>query len=499
MTALQPQALIGQWLPGGYRIRRFVGAGAFAWVYQATNFSNEKVAIKVLQNATPEATTMFAREIKVLRALPPSDHCVRYLDDGVTEEGMLFLAMEFIDGCTLKDAFKFKPQWQVEEACNLMLQLCEALSGLHRLGVAHRDLKPENVMLTRDWQVKLMDFGLVKDAQGLLKLFESEDILTGRDFAENIDRAMLAGTPEYMAPEQFSDPLVEDESKAKTDTWSDVYTLALIFYQLLVGRKLFPFEPDNSSQSAYARSLLAYIKQRSSFQDSQLIRPNGIPNALWPVLACALRQNPKHRYPTASEFAEGIQRYLATGESDNEFDSAEETSIADMGSLLATLQAASAAYEVASKGGKRAGSVPPPKTESAHRAEAAPPIDVAAVQAYRDKRLNAPGRPDYTLPPGALMVKDVFPTSIVPAPPAEQNVAALALAPGTTESVSSPATPAAPIAPSHTASAPVAEPRAASASAPEPTQRMKRVWFVAATVFAVIATAGAVMMFVLGR
>jgi serine/threonine protein kinase len=420
--AANPQKLIGQWVPGGYRIQRFIGSGAFAWVYYATNAQGESAAIKVLQAPTDEARTLFQREMKVLRALPQNPYCVAYIDDGVTDDGMHFLVMEYIDGATLKDAFKFKPVWQTEEACHLTLQLCEALAGLHRLGVAHRDLKPENVMLTRDWHVKLMDFGLVKDAQGLLKLFESEDILTGKDFAENIDRAMLAGTPEYMAPEQFSDPMVEDESQAKTDTWSDVYSLGLIFYQLVTGQKLFPFKPQGNDQKAYARSLLAYIKERTGFDDANLRRPDNIPQTLWAVLIRSLKQNPKQRFHNAVEFGDAIRKYLDTGEAD-EFADDEHTSMADMASLMAGLGglaplrpgAAASAPPAASSSHQRSDpprprSVRPPSMEESSKpvtkASLQPALDVAAVKAYSDERLNK-ARPEYTLPPGALFANQI--------------------------------------------------------------------------------------------
>ncbi len=414
--AANPQKLIGQWVPGGYRIQRFIGSGAFAWVYYATNAQGGSGAIKVLQAPTDEARTLFQREMKVLRALPKNPYCVTYIDDGVTDDGMLFLVMEYIDGATLKDAFKFKPVWQVEEACQLTLQLCEALAGLHRLGVAHRDLKPENVMLTRDWHVKLMDFGLVKDAQGLLQLFEKEDILTGKDFAENIDRAMLAGTPEYMAPEQFSDPMVEDESQAKTDTWSDVYSLGLIFYQLVTGQKLFPFKPQGNDQKAYARSLLAYIKERTGADDSQLRRPDNIPDMLWTVLVRSLKQNPKQRFHNAVEFGDALRKYLDTGTADD-FADDEHTSMADMASLMAGLGGLSPLRPAASPAPTanqpsseppRPRSVRPPSDDHGAKQKPgmAPVLDVGAVKAYSDERLNQ-ARPEYTLPPGALFANQI--------------------------------------------------------------------------------------------
>src|SRR5690606_19544085 len=163
----------------------------------------------------------------------------------------------------LKEALKFKPVWAVQEAAQFMIQLCEAFAGLHDLGLAHRDVKPENIMLTRDWRVKLMDLGLVKDAQGLPKLFESEDILAGRD------------------------------------TTTDVYSLGIIFYEMLTGQKLFPFKPNAKNQQEYARALLSYLKTRTSQRDDDLkVAPPQIPPALWSVIARALRVDPKIRQRT---------------------------------------------------------------------------------------------------------------------------------------------------------------------------------------------------------
>jgi serine/threonine protein kinase len=449
MTAQDPKSLINTTLPGGYHLQRFIGAGAFAWVFYAVDAKRQPCAVKVLTADTPEARTLFVREIKILRQLPQNRYCVKYVGDGATVQGMPFLAMEYIDGCTLKDALKFQPVWDVNEALKFGLQLCEALHGLHMYGLAHRDLKPENVMLTREWEVRLMDFGLVKDAQGLLKLFESEDIMSGRDFAENIDKAMLAGTPEYMAPEQFLDPMVQEEHEAKTDTWTDVYSTALILFQLMTGDKLFPFKPTAKDQKGYARELLAYIRSRTEAQDNQLRKPAAVPDRLWPVLSAALRSNPKQRPHNADAFSQKLRTYLEQGEVD-EFEDDEHTSVASMSMLLPVVQsAAMATMAKAANAGPSAldkGAGPPPKpmakglppskpgpslppsrapanaggspgsSSPSKRPAAGPdarPVDVAAVQAYREQRLNKPGGPDYTLPPGALNAKDIpIPQSI---------------------------------------------------------------------------------------
>ena len=335
--ALDRNLYVGKVLDGGYRIERFVGSGAFAYVYFAKSPDGMPCAVKVQYNLVDDARIRFAREIKVLKSLPPNDYLVRYYADGMMPEGYPYLIMEFVDGITLKESLKQRRVWPVQESCEFMLQLCRAFGGLHEDGIAHRDVKPDNIMITHNHQVKLMDLGLIKDSQALLKLYESEDILSGRDFEANLDKGVLAGTPEYMAPEQFSDPSVEDESKMKTDTWTDVYSLGLIFYEMLAGHKLFPFTPNNSSSAEYARSLLAYLKQRTSQQDMAIRPPQGCPYQLWTVIAKSLHADTSLRQLNASQFAEDIQQYLTTGEGVVESDS-DKTSAIDLSNFAEVLR-----------------------------------------------------------------------------------------------------------------------------------------------------------------
>ena len=325
---------LGRTLAPGFQVQRFIGSGAFAWVYLAIGSRREEVAIKIQYNLADDARKRFTREIKVLEQLPKNDYLIRYVADGTTPEGLPYLIMEYVDGATLKDSLKYKPTWPVEEAAQFMVQLCDAFGGLHELGLAHRDVKPENIMLTKDWRVKLMDLGLVKDAQGLLHLFETEDILEGRDFGENLDKGVLAGTPEYMAPEQFSDPSLEDETKAQTDTMTDVYSLGLIFYEMVAGRKLFPFKANTKSQGDYARSLLDYLKVRTNQQDTHLRPPQGVDEQLWSIMQRALRSDPKLRQRNAPELGADIRRYIQTGQGIVVQDE-EKTSAIDLNDFLA--------------------------------------------------------------------------------------------------------------------------------------------------------------------
>ena len=157
----------GSILPGGVRLGRLLGEGAFARVYEAWLDSGDRVAVKVLRRREVEAERRFLREIQVSRALPSSQHVVGYRAHGSTADGRLWLAMECVDGFTLSAVMWPDNPLSVRKACGLMLQLCESFGGLHRLGIAHRDIKPANIMLADGGRtVKLMDFGLVSDAQG---------------------------------------------------------------------------------------------------------------------------------------------------------------------------------------------------------------------------------------------------------------------------------------------------------------------------------------------
>ena len=163
--------------------------------------------------------------------------------------------------------------------------------------------------------------------------------MRGRDFAENLDKGVLAGTPEYMAPEQFSDPSLNDESLAKTDTWTDVYSLGLIFYEMVAGRKLFVFNPPaNASQNEFAKALLAFLTMRTQQRDEEILPPPNVPYQLWTVIARALHADPTRRQHNAQEFADDIRRYLTSGEGVVEQDS-DKTSAIDLANFAELMRA----------------------------------------------------------------------------------------------------------------------------------------------------------------
>jgi serine/threonine protein kinase len=319
-------------LPGGFRVGRVCGRGVFAFVFEGQGPTGERVAIKVANRLDDQAVRRFHREIKVSRELPPSENVVGYRAHGMTPDQRPFLAMEFVDGSTLGAVLAPGQALGEAAACALMLQLCKSFAGLHRLGIAHRDVKPDNIMIThRPRIVKLMDFGLVRDAQGILKLFEQQDVLEGHDFSESLDAGMLAGTPEYMAPEQISDTARNDED-GRTDTQADVYGLGAIFYQLLSGRKPFPLVLKKQTERTLLKELPKYLVWRLAQTDDDLQPLEGLNPNLWSILQKALRHDPKHRQGDAMELYSHVERYVHRGEGVLE-DDMEETMAFDMKKL----------------------------------------------------------------------------------------------------------------------------------------------------------------------
>ena len=134
-------------LPGGYSFLREIGRGAFAGIYEGLDGNGRKVAIKMLRNPTEMAKKRFAREVKVLQALPQNRHIVRYLDSGHTQDNTPFLVLELLEGTTLANILQSGRRFSETAAATLMLQLCDAFTELHKLGVTHGDIKPTNIAI----------------------------------------------------------------------------------------------------------------------------------------------------------------------------------------------------------------------------------------------------------------------------------------------------------------------------------------------------------------
>ncbi|MGE4159238.1 MAG: serine/threonine-protein kinase, partial [Planctomycetota bacterium] len=201
---------------GGYRIESLISQGGMGAVYKAIQLSVDRlVAFKtLLHDGNPKAVERFKQEAKIVARIS-HPNVVQVLD--LREEGgVLFIAMELVDGVDLSTRLKEAGPLDESTAIDYMRQSAEALAAAHSKGVIHRDVKPSNIMLTLGNVVKVMDFGIAKSV-----VEETQITRAGA----------LLGTPDYMPPEQISGEAA--------DARSDIYALGATFYHLAAGRPPF--------------------------------------------------------------------------------------------------------------------------------------------------------------------------------------------------------------------------------------------------------------------
>jgi serine/threonine protein kinase len=305
-----PEQYLGQFIHDEYFIDRLAGRGAFACVFHAQRTDRSSAAIKILHTDEPLAHLRFIREIKIMQALPPSPHLVRYLGHGTLPLGGAYLAMEHVEGPTLREKMR-EGILDPEEACIVAHQIGLALQPLHRYGIVHRDLKPGNVLIAPDGTVKLFDFGLVLDSEGFLKLFEEEDILKGRAFAEDVEKGIIVGTPEYMALEQFEDARRSDPRARQTCPASDIFSLGVILYRLITGE--YPYPLFVHGERPTREEYLDYFRYRSTVSVDDVPRPHEVDDALWSIISRAIRDPVGERQIDGKGLAQEISDYLSRG------------------------------------------------------------------------------------------------------------------------------------------------------------------------------------------
>jgi len=263
-------------LGGRYRLGEVLGQGGMAIVYRAEDTElGRTVAIKVLReqfSADPEFLERFRREARAAAGLGAHPNIVGVYDVG-REGSSNFIVMEYVDGVDLKELIRRDGPLPPERLVRLGCQLAAALEYAHRRGLVHRDVKSQNVLVTRDDQLKVSDFGIAV-ALGARSITEA---------------GMVIGSVHYMAPEQAQG----HPSTAATD----VYALGVVLYEMATGR--LPFEAD---------SPLAVARMHIDSQPTPPHRVNPrLPVPISNVIMTTLAKEPGHRFPSAAEVAAALR------------------------------------------------------------------------------------------------------------------------------------------------------------------------------------------------
>ncbi|CAN5816772.1 hypothetical protein BH23GEM11_BH23GEM11_15850 [soil metagenome] len=287
MTSTSPESprdLTGTVLANRYKIIKRLGVGAMGEVYLGEHLRmGRRDAIKVLRSGMarePEAMARFTRGARNVSRIRHPNVCQVY-DFGEAEDGVLFLAMEFVDGGSLGDVLAEGPL-DLEPAARLLHQASEALHAAHEQGIIHRDLKPDNMMRARTpegpGQIKVVDFDIARgpaDEEG----------------AGVTRHGFVVGTPEYMSPEQLTGDAL--------DRRSDVYSLALVMVRMITGK--LPFEGTTAQD---------IMLQRLTVEPTSVsaLAPPGtvIPEALDRAIARALARRPDDRTPDSRTLAREV-------------------------------------------------------------------------------------------------------------------------------------------------------------------------------------------------
>lgn len=281
MEKLHTDTLPGTVLGRKYVVDRAIGKGGMGAVYVGQQLElDRKVAIKVLRQeyvASARESERFRREALAMAKLR-HPNIVTVYDFGLTEDGQAYLVLEYLSGPTLE-------QWIAEhgastpiEALDIIKPVCLAIDASHRAGIVHRDLKPSNIMLPDpvdpDDTVRVVDFGIAR-----LREMSGGVDLTG---------AVALGTPAYMAPEQME--------ASRADHRSDIYSLGIVAYEILTGRK--PFQAS-SNRAMMMQHILEVPKPPTE------INPK-LPQSVDAVLLKAVEKKPDDRFQTAREFADAL-------------------------------------------------------------------------------------------------------------------------------------------------------------------------------------------------
>jgi serine/threonine-protein kinase len=259
---------------GRYQIVGELGRGGMGIVYEAQDTVLDRpVAFKVLPDAledNPEALKNFLREAKSAAKLNHPNIVTVY--DAGEQDGRYYIAMEYVDGTTLKEIVRRRGVISPNGVLHVLIQICEALAFAHDQKVVHRDIKTANTMWTRDKKAKIMDFGLAKVIEEVRN-----------------HTTLVSGTPYYMSPEQTLGKNVDHRT--------DIYSLGVTLFELATGS--LPFHEGN----------VPYHHVHTPPPDPREVNPK-LPELLAEIITSCMKKNPDERYQNAREIVSQVKARL---------------------------------------------------------------------------------------------------------------------------------------------------------------------------------------------
>lgn len=263
---------------GRYEIIKELGRGAMGVVYEANDpLIDRLVAIKTinLRDLKPDEKEEYeARFYQEAKAAGRLNHPnIVTIHDLGESSGMAYIAMELLRGNELQNLLKDARRLPLEETLNIVIQVAVGLAYAHEHGVVHRDIKPSNIMVLKDGQVKIADFGIARMTSSLL----------------NTQTGKMMGSPLYMSPEQVLN--------RPADSRSDIFSLGTLLFQMLTGQ--LPFSGEN------AHAVMYQIVHEAPQKPGSL-NPE-IPEALDAIISKCLSKNPEERYQSAQQLADDLR------------------------------------------------------------------------------------------------------------------------------------------------------------------------------------------------
>ncbi len=312
--------MVGQTL-AHYKILEKIGSGGMGDVYLAEDTKlDRKVALKVLPPELAESEQRRARFTREAKAIAALDHPNIVQVFSVEEaDGIHFITMQLVHGKTLTELLP-KNGFPLDRFFDIAIPLADAVAAAHQEGITHRDLKPDNVMVTDDGRIKVLDFGLAKPARG----FVATDAQSEMPTHAKTEQGLIVGTPNYMSPEQATGKSV--------DARTDIFSLGIIYYELLAGRR--PFEGETPGEI-----LSAIVKDTPASLD-------GTPRELSKIVRRCLTKEPNRRFQSALDVRNELDelRHEDAGDVEEPMAAASRRAPVVVAALVAAILAGAAGY-----------------------------------------------------------------------------------------------------------------------------------------------------------